>query len=158
MNIGFIESFDPNFSEKYNELDLYCPLLPNLCVSYVKDYFNGFLYAYKEKTIDFNELLQYFLKTKHPLLNIGKIRFNKKFDSCVCLLITPFFDEFCYYIEENIHNINKKKITFLKKHVFKQLADEAYKTMMTHYDMRGSQFYKKHSCYEKSKQILKLLN
>ena len=82
MNIGFIESFDPNFSEKYNELDLYCPLLPNLCGSYVKDYFNGFLYAYKEKTIDFNELLQYFLKTKHSLLNIGKIRLSSNIYAC----------------------------------------------------------------------------
>ena len=63
MNIGFIESFDSNFSEKYNDLDVYCPLLSNLCGNYVKDYFNGFLYVYKGKIL----MIYYniFLKPNH---------------------------------------------------------------------------------------------
>ena len=118
MNIGFIESFDFNISKSNNNLEVYPPLLPKLCVSYVKDYFNGFLYAYKEKTVGFDDLLQYFLKANVSLLNIGNFRFNKKFDSCVCLLINPYFDEFFDYVEKNIYKIDKKKISFLKKQVF----------------------------------------
>ena len=91
-------------------------------------------------------------------MNIGKIRFNKKFDSCICLLINPYFDEFCYYIEKNIYSIDKKRIAFLKKQVFEKLTDETYKIMMNRYDLQSSQFYKKHNCYEKSKKILELFN
>ena len=112
MNIGFIEYENFDISEKNNNLEVYTPLLPKLCESYVKDYFNGFIYAYKEITIGFDDLLQYFLKINLSLLNIGKIRFNKKFDSCVCLLINPYFDEFSYYVEKNIYKIDKKKLPF----------------------------------------------
>jgi len=158
MNIGFIESLDFNISEKNKNLEVYTPLLPKLCGSYVKDYFNGFLYAYKEKTVVFDDLLQYFLKANLSLLNIGNFRFNKKFDSCVCLLINPFFDEFSYYVEKNIYKIGKKKIAFLKKQVFGQLADDTFNTIMNHYPFKGSNFYKDHDCFEQSKKILELFD
>lgn len=158
MNIGFIESLDFNISETNNNLEVYAPLLPKICGSYGKDYFNGFLYVYKEETVDFDDLLQYFLKAKLSLLNIGSFRFNKKFDSCISLLINPYFDEFCDYIEKNIHEIGKKRIAFLKKQVFEQLADETFKIMMNDYNLTGSEFYKQHKCFEQSKKILELFD
>ena len=158
MNIGFIESLDFNISETNSNLEVYTPLLPKLCVRYVKDYFNGCLYAYKEKTVGFDDLLQYFLKANLSLLNIGNFRFNKKFDSCVCLLINPYFDEFSYYVEKNIYKIDKKKISFLKKQVFEQLADDTFNIMMNRYNLTGSEFYKKHMCFEQSKKILELFD
>ena len=158
MNIGFIESFDFNISKSNNNLEVYTPLLPKLCVSYVKDYFNGCLYAYKEKTVGFDDLLQYFLKANLSLLNIGNFRFNKKFDSCVCLLINPYFDEFSYYVEKNIYKIDKKKISFLRKQVFEQLADDTFNIMINRYNLTSSEFYKKHMCFEQSKKILELFD
>lgn len=158
MNIGFLESLDFNISEKNNNLEVYTLLLPKLCGNYVKDYFNGCLYAYKEKTVGFDDLLQYFLKANLFLLNIGNFRFNKKFDSCICLLINPYFDEFCYYIEKNIYKIDKKRIAFLKKQVFEQLADDTFNIMMNRYNLISSEFYKKHKCFERSKKILELFD
>jgi hypothetical protein len=159
MNIGFIETYDIE-SPEYDQIDLYNPLLPKLCFCYVKNYFDGFLYAYKDRNIGFDDLLQFFIKAKSLALklNFGQIRLNKKMDSCVCLLVNPYFDEFCRYIESNIHTINKSKLTFLKKHVFKVLADDTNNRQINDYDFGIKQFYQEHNCYERSKKMLELFH
>ena len=140
MNIGFINDRNQLLVND-GQLDIYTPLL-RIGYFYVKDIFDGFLLVYKEKNVSFEDLLRYFLKTNPLITNIGEIRFHKAFDSCICLLVTPFFDELCCYLEKNIHSIPKRKLTFLKKNVFQILASDTEKASIARPTPKSTLFRK----------------
>lgn len=151
MDIGFIDRLD---TLKHDLFDVYHPLLPNLCSNYVENYYDGTIYAYKGKNVRFEDLMQYFLKAKFYFTTQS----DKELNCCVCLLVNPYFNEFCNHIKSNIQNLDKRKIVFLKKQVFEKLSNETYRVIMCYDDVLGSEFFKEHNCYEESKEMLKIIN
>ena len=121
---------------------------------YVKDIFNGDLYVYKHSSVTFDELIEYFVNYRLFLFNR-----SKTFDACLCLLAFPYFDELCDYIKLNHHKINKKNLKVLKKEIFGELGDDIrQKNVSICPELICASFYVEHNCYEKSKEILKLLS
>lgn len=157
MDIGFYNNSDKRVYKFIDEkgFEYYAPITCNkrLFHLYVEDIFNGGLYAYKHSSVTFDELIEYFVN--YPFFFFNR---TKKFDACLCLLASPYFDQLCEYVELNHYKINKKILRILKKEVFEKLGDDLTKQMISAVPMlQTANFYFEHNCYEKSKKILSLL-
>lgn len=158
MDIGFIILPDKKECKFIDEkgIEYYTTILRNKRIfhKYVEDIFNGGLYVYKNSSITFDELIEYFVNYRLFLANRGKT-----FDACLCLLAYPYFDELCDYVKLNHHKINKKNLRVLKKEIFEDFGDDLSQQMVSVCPQAlGSNFYLEHNCYEKSKEILNLLS
>ena len=69
------------------------------------------------------------------------------------LLVNPFFEELCSYLNEK-PNIGNSKVVLLKKYIFSYLSDERTKTMYSDLKIEGAQIYREKNMYEQSKEIL----
>ena len=148
LDVGFSDKkINDNYFEVLLPLDNYC-----------KNYFDGFLYVYKSEAVTFEIIINYLLAKRPRLLNIGKIRFNKRVDALLCLLVNPYFDYTVDYLKNNHNELPNCFLKMLKKQVFKYLADEITMKINQVSYVDGSQFYNEHQCFQKSKEILSLLN
>ncbi len=149
FNVGFSNN---KINENYFDI-----LLP-IGAYYCKDYFNGRIYVFKKENISFEEIINYLLLNSNLFINIGNLRTNKEIDALLCLLVNPFFDNFVEYLKSNrLHCPNRLMLIF-KNQILNYLAsDLTYKIYQNEY-MEGAKFYNEHLCYQKSNEILSLLN
>lgn len=149
--------FNVGFSDKKINENYFDVLLP-IGAYYCKDYLNGNVYVFKEQNIGYEEIVHYLFQKRNPIINMGKLRFNKEMDALLCLLVNPYFDKFVEQLKNNRQYFSNKLMSIFKKQIFNYLAsDLTYRTYQIGY-MEGSKFYNEHSCYQKSNEILSLLN
>ena len=144
MNIGFTDQ---------KTRGCYDVLLGKIGFQYVSNIFDGGLYVYNRDNASFTEIFDYFLKRKYV-----RIIRNKKIDACICLLHNPFFANLCEYIENNADKIPKRKLKLLKEKMFSYLADDAQKGAIQIPNLVGKAFMEKNRCYERSKEIIQLID
>lgn len=145
------------FSDKKIDDNYYEILLPHIGFHYCNDYFDGRIYVYKDDSVNFDTIIDYFMSRRNFTAGVGKIRFSKKNDAFLCLLINPYFDELIDYVKNNANTCNKRFLKFLKKQIFRRLSDEQLMRSFQISYVEGAEFYNKHYCYQKSKEILIIL-
>ena len=131
----------------------YETLLPKSCFRYVKDIFDGKLYA--NIITDKKDNLEI---ATELINNLNPIIVTKKSAIILNLLVNPYFDELCYLVT-NGKILSKWRIKILKKYVFKYLSsDLVYKSYSLFKDnvVEGSAFYKGKNIYNVSKSVLEM--
>lgn len=128
-------------------------MLPKSCFRYVKDIFDGKLYAniITDKK-DNLEIATELINSLNPII------VTKKSAIILNLLVNPYFDELCYLVT-NGKILSKWRIKILKKYVFKYLSsDLVYNSYSLFKDnvVEGSAFYKGKNIYNVSKSVLEM--
>ncbi len=149
---------DIKFSESKIDNNCYTVLLPLIGEYYCKNYFDGYLYVYKNENLKFEDIIEKLLLKKiKKIISIGKIRLNKELDTLLCLLVNPYFDETYDFLKKNYCNFSDALLKVLQTQVFAFLASDNTNRLFQLNYVEGAQFYNEHLCYQKSKEILRLL-
>lgn len=134
---------------------------------YEGNYQDCCLYAYKQNDVTFEELINYFLKHDFftPMYYLFK---TSAIDSCMALLAFPYFDELYQFVKDNYTIIDRIHLKMLKKIIFEGFASDIHHKFNVdlssgswHLDPSFSlflNFYFEHQYYEKSKEIIALID
>lgn len=155
LDVGFT-------SEKSNDIDCYDVHLKKIGFKYCKDIFNGNIYVFKKKDITFNKIMER-LNQKSWLKLQNIFTMNKETDALLALLVEPYFDETYEYLTNNYQNLSRKLLHCIKTRVLLPLLDpsilELHKsTIGSGVTVEGEDFYKSHCCFQKSNELISLLN
>lgn len=83
------------------------------------------LYVVLKEKISFSELIEYLSKNfRNRFL---RFKINQKIDGAISLLVNPYFEQLCDYIKENVENMKRKFLKFIKKEVFDYFVTDKYK-------------------------------
>lgn len=74
------------------------------------------LYVIVYDAITFNELIDFVLQ--HYKTRIFRFKLSESLDGAISLLVNPYFDELCDYMQENCKNLHKKFLKFIKREIF----------------------------------------
>jgi len=89
-------------------------------------------------------------------LTLIPIIINKKNTIILNLLVNPLFNELCDYLSSK-PKISKSKIRLIKKYIFSYLGSELKKIQNDNIHVIGSDIYRNQNMYERSKEMLKIL-
>lgn len=146
------------FTDKRIDDNCFDILLTKIAFSRCNNIFDGEIYVHKDVKIDFDAVIGYLQLKSRKLINIGNIRFNKKIDACLCLLVNPYFDKTVEYIKIKSNELSVCFLKMLKKQIFSYLVDELTVQIFSYPDVEGADFYKNHNCFNVSNEVLEIIN
>ena len=150
--------FKVEFTDKREDDNCFEILLTKIGFSRCNNY-DGRIYVHKDPEIAFETVINYLCSKKWKILNIGWIRFHKKIDAALCLLVNPYFDQTIEYIKSYHDELPVYFLKRLKKQVFLSLANEA--KVNTYEEIpyiEGAQFYMQHNCFKVSKEMIEIID
>ncbi|MFA7032491.1 MAG: hypothetical protein WC201_02910 [Bacilli bacterium] len=109
--------------------------------------------VYLKKMPTFNEVYAYFMSCKTHFLKI-----NKSQDICLSLFYNPYFEEFYLRLKNDIKNISNNRLKFLKKYLLSDFADPIQYRGIIEMNVEEKEYYITHDIFNKSKELLQLIN
>lgn len=99
--------------------------IDNYCINYrcsprirsiYETYDSEDLFVVSLEAVTFEDLINYISKKyRVRLLNF---KLSESVDAAISLLVNPYFEELCKYVEANINYMERKFLRFLKKEIF----------------------------------------